>query len=178
MRSDHKALLFLAGIGVLGATVRVARAVGAPAVGGNAALERQMQAADSAKRSLTAKQSAKTRRKSTGKAAASTPSAGQAPTNATIGGEHRDYRGRLDMDVATAAQIDSLRGIGPALAKRIVADRMARGPFRELAALRRVKGVSAKIVAGLDSIVSFSGSYKAPVASDTVIVPRSTRKRR
>jgi len=179
MRSDHKALLFLGGIAVLGATVRVARAVGAPAAGGNAALEHQMQAADSAKRSVVGKRADKARRPGSAKAAAERVGApGQSPANTGGRSEHRDYKGRLDLDVATAVEIDSLPGMGPALATRIVADRMVNGAFRELTALRRVRGVSAKLLVRLDSIVSFSGAYKPAVASDTIIPTKGSRKQR
>jgi hypothetical protein len=75
-------------------------------------------------------------------------------------------------------QIDSLPGVGPALAKRIVLDRMQHGAYRELIALRRVKGMSLKLLARLDSLVSFSGAYKPPLASDTEIVAKSRRKSR
>jgi hypothetical protein len=49
--------------------------------------------------------------------------------------------GPVDLDVATAAEIEALPYVGPALAARIVADRNARGPFGSLAGLTRVKGV-------------------------------------
>jgi hypothetical protein len=91
---------------------------------------------------------------------------------------HRDYRGRLDLDAATAAEIDSLAGVGPSLAKRIVIDRMTKGPFRELVALRRVTGVTPKLLAQLDSLVSFSGISKVSEPSDTILPTKATRKRR
>jgi len=180
MRSDHKALLFLGAIAVLGATVRVARAVGATAAPANAALEHQMQAADSAKRRLAekqvAKQAAKQRRAAAGQLPAGRAAgAAPAPTAAVERGPHWDFKGRLDLDVATAAEIDSLPGVGPTLAKRIAADRLVNGPFRELHALRRVRGVSPKLLGTLDSVVAFSGAYKAPLASDTLIPPKKRR---
>jgi competence protein ComEA len=179
MRSDHKALLFLAGIAALGATVRVARAVGTPAAANGGALEHQMQAADSAKHSLGAKRQDKGRRPKTSKAATG-QTAGIASHAGTPGsvGAHRDYKGRLDLDVATAAEIDSIPGVGPTLAKRIVADRMANGAFRELTALRRVRGVSLKLLAGMDSLVAFSGMYKPPEAADTILIVKPPKKRR
>ena len=137
-----------------------------------------MQAADSAKRSASA-QTARQR------PAASADEVGRTrcrrrPTAGVVeaGPEHRDYKGRLDLDLASAAEVDSLPGMGPALAKRIVADRMANGAFRELIALRRVRGVNPKLLARLDSLVSFSGASKPVLASDTVIAAKSPRKRR
>jgi DNA uptake protein ComE-like DNA-binding protein len=177
MRSDHKALLFLASIAALGATVRVARAVSAPAPSSVAALEHQMQASDSARRSLGAKRPDKNRRPGQPKPARTAGSA-QQPAAAATTPAHRDYKGRLDLDLATAAEIDSLPGMGPTLSKRIVADRMANGAFRELTALRRVRGVSVKLLASLDSLVGFSGIYKTPLASDTIIATKPPIKHR
>jgi DNA uptake protein ComE-like DNA-binding protein len=179
MRSDHKALLFLAGIAALGATVRVARAVSAPEPPGGAALEHQMQAADSAKRSLTAKRPDKSRRPAQSKrGSAGTTGVAQQPTPTVASPTHRDYKGRLDLDLATATEIDSLPNVGPILAKRIVADRMVNGAFRELTALRRVRGVSLKLLASLDSLIGFSGINKPPLASDTVIAGTRQAKHR
>ena len=84
--------------------------------------------------------------------------------------------GKLDLDVATAAQIESLPGVGPATAKRIVADRMQRGPFVTRDGFRRVRGTGPTFLAKIDSLVTFSGIVKHPEASDTII-PKSKRKR-
>jgi competence protein ComEA len=181
MRSDHKALLFLAAIAGLGAAVRVARAVGAAvAPARQPALEHQMQAADSAKRADAARRSARAGRKSSTRSRAKAPASAVSRASAAPddGAAHRDYRGRLDLDAATAGEIDALPGVGPTLAKRIVVDRMRRGPFRELVALRRVKGISVKLLAQLDSLVSFSGISKPALASDTILPAKSSRKRR
>jgi competence protein ComEA len=62
----------------------------------------------------------------------------------------------IDLDVATAEQIETLRGIGPAMAKRIVADRDSLGPFGSLKELERVRGIGPKLAAKLDSSVTFS----------------------
>jgi DNA uptake protein ComE-like DNA-binding protein len=47
----------------------------------------------------------------------------------------------VNVDVASAASIESLPRIGPALAQRIVDDRAVNGPFSSLAGLDRVKGI-------------------------------------
>ena len=175
IQSDHKALLFLGAIATLGASVRVGRAITSQPPGNQAALAHQMQAADSAKRALTARRPEKK-----GRAAKASAAGAQTPTQtpaATSGSAHRDYKGRLDLDVATAAEIDLLAGVSPALAKRIVADRNANGAFRELTALRRVKGVSPKLLAQLDSVASFSGAYHPPQPTDTILPTKGRRKR-
>lgn len=79
---------------------------------------------------------------------------------------------RLDMDVASAAQIDSLPGVTPLMAKRIVADRMARGPFLNADGLRRVIGAGAGFLKRVDTLITFSGTFVQGSASDTIIPKR------
>ena len=151
LQSDHKALIFLGAIAVLGAGVRMARATNGSVPGVQPALEHQMQAADSAKRAVGGKRRGKTN--------APPPSgrvAGIASPAASSGGERAHVGNRLDVDVATATQLDSLPGMSPTLAKRIVADRWQHGPVRNLARLSRVNGVGAKLIQQLD-MVMFSG---------------------
>jgi len=57
--------------------------------------------------------------------------------------------GPLDLNTATAAQLERLPGVGPVLAARIVVNRAERGPFADLADLERVGGVGAALVASL-----------------------------
>lgn len=51
---------------------------------------------------------------------------------------------RLNLNTASAAELELLPGIGPALAARIVEDRAANGPFRSVDDLDRVKGIGPK----------------------------------
>ncbi|MGO4107247.1 ComEA family DNA-binding protein [Paenibacillus sp. YAF4_2] len=63
--------------------------------------------------------------------------------------------GKLDINRATAEQLDSLKGIGPAKAQAILADREQNGPFQSVDDLLRVKGIGSKLLAGIkDSIVA------------------------
>ncbi|MCL4212452.1 MAG: helix-hairpin-helix domain-containing protein [Gemmatimonadales bacterium] len=62
----------------------------------------------------------------------------------------------LDLDVASAAELERLPGIGPALAARIVADRSALGPFGSLEGLQRVKGIGPALARRLQPHVTFS----------------------
>ena len=76
----------------------------------------------------------------------------------------------LDMDVATEKEIEALRHVGPALAKRIIADRDSFGPFGSMEGLTRVKGIGPSMVEKLDSAVTFS---LVPRPTNTVISRRS-----
>jgi len=194
MRSDHKALLFLGVVAVLGAGVRVVRAANSRgATDVQPALERQSQAADSAARAgrgrgertsragkgTGAKQDV-TGRRSTRTSRDSISAEERAARARAAGGllDHPGYvGGKLDLDVATAAQIDSLPGVGPTMAKRIVMDRMKRGPFVTRDAFRRVPGVGPAFLGKIDSLVVFSGTVRFPTERDTVIPPRARRSR-
>lgn len=53
---------------------------------------------------------------------------------------------RLDPNLAPAAELNRLPGVGPALADRIVADREANGPFRTTGDLTRVSGIGPRAI--------------------------------
>jgi competence protein ComEA len=184
LRSDQKALLFLGAVAVLGAGVRVVRAAsGRSADAAQPALERQSQAADSAARagrgraSGASRAKARTSKQST-KRASEPASEGRPDATTSAGAGLLDrpgyVGGRLDLDVATAAQIDLLPGVGPAMAKRIVRDRLARGPFTSPDGLRRVSGVGPAFLARIGPHVIFSGTMRHPDPADTVI-PKGRR---
>lgn len=61
----------------------------------------------------------------------------------------------IDVNTATAAELQFLPAIGPVLATRILAYREAHGPFRSLAALREVKGVGPKTLHKLHFYLQF-----------------------
>jgi competence protein ComEA len=154
---ERKALLFLAAVMVLGGSVRVARAVaGQPAVdpAAKAAIERQIGAVDSVRKHG--------KKKSRGRKA-------KAPDVV--------IPAILDLDIASESEIETLRGIGPSLAKRIVADRDSLGPFGSLDELQRVKGVGPKLAARLDSTVTFS-LLPRPSTTETTRSSRLARGRR
>ncbi|HWH51037.1 MAG TPA: hypothetical protein VN651_05805, partial [Gemmatimonadaceae bacterium] len=140
IQPEHRALIFVAAIAVLGAGVRVARAVNhRPPTNEQPALEHQMQAADSAAKAAQRRGGADSRRspsphRSAPGSSQDTASAVRARrSNASRGSSGHGTRdsaaanggaaldragyvgGKLDLDVATAAQIDSLPGITPAI---------------------------------------------------------------
>ncbi len=60
---------------------------------------------------------------------------------------------RVNLNTADAAALESLPGIGPALAQRIIDYRMANGPFQTTAEIQDVRGIGAGIYAKIkDSI--------------------------
>ncbi len=75
--------------------------------------------------------------------APSTPPAGPAEVAAVS----PEPPGLLDLNLATAQQLERLPLIGPALAQRIVAHRAAQGPFRTVDSLVRVRGIGPAILA-------------------------------
>ena len=70
----------------------------------------------------------------------------------------RSPREPVDLDRATEREIDLLPWVGPALARRIVANRDSFGPFGSLEALGRVKGIGQATRKRLAALVTFSGS--------------------
>lgn len=151
---ERKALLFLGAVIALGGGVRVARAFGGESkvsADARSAIERQIEAVDSARRHGKKKSKAKKPRK----------------TDVIV-------PAILDLDIASAEQIETLRGIGPSLARRIVADRDSLGPFGSLDGLQRVKGVGPKLAARIDSSVTFS---LLPRPSTTAMTALKRRRR-
>ena len=60
----------------------------------------------------------------------------------------------LNVNHATAVELEGLPGIGPALARRIVADREAQGPFATIADLDRVPGIGPALMARLGGLLT------------------------
>lgn len=52
----------------------------------------------------------------------------------------------INVNIASAAELELLPGIGPTLAARIVADRAANGPFASLDDVARVRGIGPRTV--------------------------------
>ncbi len=149
--AERKALLFLAAVVSLGAGVRAVRAVSRDSPSdpkAAAALSEQIRRVDSARAAP------KGSRRS-----------GKKPAAAVL---------PVDMDTASAELIETLNGIGPALARRIVADRDSSGPFGSLDGLGRVKGIGPALSARLAPQVTFS---RLPRPQNAVVAPRSVRRK-
>jgi competence protein ComEA len=65
---------------------------------------------------------------------------------------------KVDVETATAAELSRLPRVGPRLAKTIVADREAHGPFGGTTGLDRVPGVGPGLLKVLEPHVVFSGA--------------------
>ncbi len=52
--------------------------------------------------------------------------------------------GKVDLNRASAAELDTLPGIGPSTAQKIIDDREANGPFKTIEDLMRVSGIGQK----------------------------------
>ena len=164
--AERKALLFLAGVIVLGASVRVVRAArddGGADSASSVALSRQLAAVDSASEAKPAR-SARGKRSRKGSGRTNSDSSHRANSNAT-----NTSPTIVDLDVADQRDIESLPRIGPVLAIRIIEDRTTNGPFGSLEGFQRVRGVGPSLAASLSSRVTFSGTARP---SNAVVDPR------
>jgi competence protein ComEA len=78
---------------------------------------------------------------------------------------------QVDANKADASALDGVKGIGPTIAKRIVDERQAHGPYKDWADFEnRVKGIGDKKAAALSqaglTVNGQSASGQAPVAAD------------
>jgi competence protein ComEA len=151
--SERKALIFVSGLLVLGAGVRVAGAVrGAPPPPderARSALGRQIRAVDSARKNARRPHDRSRRPRVLGRAE---PGRDTTSRVAYVLPEV----GKVDLDVATAVEIERLPRIGPSLATHIVADRDSLGPFGSLEGFGRVKGVGPGLIKAVAPLVTFS----------------------
>jgi competence ComEA-like helix-hairpin-helix protein len=145
--NEKKALWFLATVALSGSGVQLWRArTPDSSVPESAALQRQIGRVDSV-RALRHTRNTKSRKAEPLKVdSATSPAGGVSPQPAPI-----------DLDYASTDQIESLPGIGPALARRIVAHRDSAGAFAELSALCEVRGIGPALVERLRPLVTFTG---------------------
>lgn len=76
---------------------------------------------------------------------------------------------KIDLNAADANALQIVRGIGPALAARVVADREEQGPFTSVDEVDRVKGIGpvlAARVADYFTVQARPGTSKAAAESD------------
>lgn len=75
--------------------------------------------------------------------AGTTPAPGDT-TSPEFQTEERPRPEKININTADAGQLQSLPGIGPFLARRIVDHRIRNGPFRSIEALKKIKGIGNK----------------------------------
>jgi competence ComEA-like helix-hairpin-helix protein len=80
---------------------------------------------------------------------------------------------RIDPDRATAAELARLPGIGPGLARRLVAHREAHGPFGSLEGVDAVPGVGEALLGRIAPHLAFAGR---PAALPDTSRPRRARR--
>ncbi|MBP7392795.1 MAG: helix-hairpin-helix domain-containing protein [Zoogloea sp.] len=67
----------------------------------------------------------------------------------------------VNINTATPAELDGVKGIGPSKAQAIVDYRSKNGPFKSLDDLKNVKGFGEKSIAKLKGELSVSGGPEA-----------------
>ncbi len=157
-KGERQALLFLGAVAVLGAGTRAYQAHHDPVP--TAALDHQIGAVETTTargrkggRGLPPRKRGRASRVDSGRDSSGVVSGARTPEASPV-----RVAGRVDLDAALTADLERLPGIGPAIAKRIVADREAKGAFGCLAALHAVKGIGPVRLRQLDSLVAFSGA--------------------
>jgi competence protein ComEA len=171
--AEKKALVFLAAVAVAGAAVRATGAATRAQTADDAsreALRRQIVAVESA--------GAAARK---GKGAGGPKAAWRPPANEIdprsifarppvgrvspkSGREPANPAPPVDVDVATAEELERLPRIGPALAKRIIQERNEAGAFGSLEELQRVRGIGPSMARALSTYVTFSGTPRPSIA--------------
>lgn len=170
--AERQALLFFAAVAALGVGVnawRAARGGDHIIAGSPSDLAAQIARVDSATSASPSREAGRAalRKRNAERAASKRAPASPAPAvvPSTV------YRqpstvSLIDLDLAQTPAIESLPRIGPALARRIVANRDSFGAFGSLEGLQRVRGVGPALAKALGDRVRFSGvaSPNAPTA--------------
>jgi competence ComEA-like helix-hairpin-helix protein len=68
---------------------------------------------------------------------------------------------RIDVNRAAAADLELLPGVGPTLARRIIEQREARGPFRTSEDLLQVRGIGRRTLERLQPLLAFEAAGSA-----------------
>lgn len=88
--------------------------------------------------------------------AANEPGAEMKPEPAAFAEPAVGIQKLVDVNTASAAELQLLPGIGPVMASRIIEDRAANGLYRSPADLDRVKGIGPKTLEKLSPLIRFN----------------------
>jgi len=72
--------------------------------------------------------------------------------------------GKIDLNIATAQQLEQLPGIGKEIAQRIVSYRKDSGPFKSVSDLMKVKGIGLKKLAKVKEHLTIGVATQSPSA--------------
>jgi len=183
--AERKALIFLAAIAVVGGGVRVAqgrrfdqevnRAVGGAVrtdsgSPSDIALSAQLAAVDSAKASGGSRHRRRSSRPPRARSASKTDAGGSSSPSSSSAerGRPTPRAGKLsptrddplNVNDASAADLERLPKVGPVLAQRIVAWRAEHGRFDSMDALRHVPGIGPSTASLVAPLVTFSSGYR------------------
>lgn len=81
-------------------------------------------------------------------------SAAEAPASHAAASSPMTSGGKININTASASELDALPGIGPALAGKIVAFREAHGPFASVEELSLVAGISVRMVDDMRDLIT------------------------
>jgi competence protein ComEA len=81
------------------------------------------------------------------------PAVGDSPADATGSATSDPLSPPLDLNAATAGDLEALPGIGPVLAERIVQWRVDNGPFTDVEVLGEVSGIGDALMAQIRPLV-------------------------
>lgn len=77
----------------------------------------------------------------------------------------------VNVNTATAQQLEAVKGLGPVKAKAIVDYRSKNGPFKVYADLEKVPGIGPKMLEKLKPELAVSGGAAAPAAATKPAAP-------
>ncbi|MBA3919284.1 MAG: hypothetical protein C0516_11945 [Gemmatimonas sp.] len=170
---EKKAMAFLLAVALVGAGVRwvgvqrfesdlIRQAErSAPAAGAERALAAQLAAIDSLRALPRKKTRTRSRTRSrAGQGRAAPSQSTEAAPRAQPPPQATGPPPRIDVNSATAAELERLPRVGPALAQRIIEHRQRHGPFQSAEDLRHVRGIGPSTVRLLEPLVTFSGRHR------------------